>query len=103
MSTLKVTHKSVGVEVRRAPYEIEVDGTWAGSVAMNNSVEIAVAPGRHTIRLRSGRNSSRRVTFTATDGDTVAYRCTGKRILPLFLASFLNPALALVLVRVRNT
>jgi hypothetical protein len=50
------------------------------------------------VQLRSGRDSSKVVSFDAIDGQTVAYRCTGKRFLPLFLASFIDPALALLLV-----
>jgi hypothetical protein len=94
-----VTHKAIGVEVRRGVYKIVVDGERVGSVEMNDTVEIRVEPGRHTVQVRNGRNSSRAQTFDAADGDTVAFRCTGKRILPLFLASFVVPSLALVLKR----
>ena len=37
--------------------------------------------------------------FDAAEGETVAFRCTGKRPLPIFLASFVVPGLALKLVR----
>ncbi len=47
----------------------------------------------------SGRNSSRTKTFDAADGETVAFRCTGKSILPIFLLSFVVPSLALSLHR----
>ena len=33
------------------------------------------------------------------EGEIVAFRCTGKRFLPIFLASFVVPRLALKLVR----
>ncbi|MET4001719.1 hypothetical protein ABIB48_000417 [Arthrobacter sp. UYCu511] len=98
MATLRLTHKAIVLEVRRAPYEVELDGDAAGAVAMNESIEIPIAAGDHTVRIHSGRDSSRTVAFAAVAGDTVAYRCTGKRFLPLFLASFSDPALALVLV-----
>ena len=98
-ATLKVTHKSLGAEVRRDPYEIVVDGEQHGTVDMNGTTEMDVAPGRHTVQVRSGRKSSRAETFDAAEGDVVAYRCTGKRFLPIFLASFLVPSLALKLVR----
>jgi hypothetical protein len=52
------------------------------------------------LQVRNGRNSSRTKTFDAADGETVAFRCTGKRFLPIFLASFVVPRLALKLVRV---
>ena len=94
-ATLKLTHKAIGVEVRRGTYDIMVDGQRAGSVEMNDTVEVPVEPGRHTLQVRNGRNSSRTRSFDATDGETVAFRCTGKRILPIFLASFVVPSLAL--------
>jgi hypothetical protein len=65
---LMITHKSVGVEVRRGAYDIEVDGQRAGSVEMNDTIEIPVEPGRHTVKVRSGRNSSRTQRFDVAEG-----------------------------------
>jgi hypothetical protein len=98
-ATLKVTHKAIGAEVRRGPYDIEVDGNPVGSISMNDTFEAQVERGRHTLQARNGRNSSRAETFDTTDGEIVAFRCTGKRLLPLFLASFIFRNLAVVLVR----
>lgn len=98
-ATLKLTHKAIGVEVRRGAYDVEVDGERVGSVAMNDTIETPVEPGRHTVRIRNGRNSSRTKTFDALDGEIIAFRCTGKSFLPIFLASFVVPSLALQLVR----
>ncbi|MEO6823039.1 MAG: hypothetical protein ABI468_11670 [Candidatus Nanopelagicales bacterium] len=98
-ATLKVTHKAIGAEVRRGAYDIEVDGNGVGSVNMNDTFQTPVEPGHHTLKVRHGRNSSRAETFDTGDGEIVAFRCTGKRFLPLFLASFVLPRLALVLVR----
>jgi hypothetical protein len=66
---------------------------------MNDTIEMPVAPGRHTLQLRNGRNSSRTQTFDAAEGQTIAFRCTGKSFLPIFLASFVVPSLALQLRR----
>jgi hypothetical protein len=98
-ATLKLTHKSIGAEVRRAAYDVVVDGERVGSVEMNDTTEIPVEPGRHALQIRSGRKSSSTETFDAAEGDIVAFRCTGKRFLPIFLASFVIPRLALKLVR----
>jgi len=98
-ATLKVTHKAIGAEVRRRPYDVVVDGERAGSVEMNRTIEIPVEPGRHTLQGRSGRESSSTETFDAAEDEIVAFRCTGKRLLPIFLASFFVPRLALKLVR----
>jgi hypothetical protein len=99
VATLKVTHRAIGVEVRRGAYDILVDGQHAGSVEMNRSIEIPVEAGRHTLQIRSGRNSSRTRTFEVGDGQTVTFRATGKSFLPIFLASFVVPRLALQLRR----
>lgn len=98
-ATLQVTHKAIGAEVRRGTYDVVVDGARAGSVDMNQTTEIPVEPGRHTLQVRNGRNSSGTETFDAAEGEIVAFRCTGKRFLPIFLASFVAPRLALKLVR----
>lgn len=98
-ATLKLTHKAIGVEVRRGTFDVLVDGERAGSVEMNGTIETPVDPGRHTLRVRNGRNSSRTETFDAAEGEVVAFRCTGKRFLPLFLASFVVPSLAIKLRR----
>ena len=71
----------------------------SGSLDMNDTIEVPVEPGRHTVQVRSGRNSSRAQTFEVAEGQTVAYRCTGKSFLPVFLASFVVPRLALHLRR----
>lgn len=99
-TTLKVTHKAIGAEVRRGAYEIVVDEHPVGSVEMNDSIEIPIEPGHHTLQVRSGRNSSRARTFDAAENQTVAFQCTGKSFLPMFLASFVVPSLALHLRRV---
>jgi hypothetical protein len=101
-ATLKITHKAIGVEVRRGTYDIVLDGHPAGSLEMNGTVEIPVETGRHTLQIRSGRNSSRTQTFEATESQTIAFRCTGKSFLPIFLASFVFPSLALQLRRVSD-
>ncbi len=98
-ATLKLTHTAIGAEVRRGAYDVVVDGERVGSVEMNDTIDIAVEPGRHTLQVRSGRKSSSTETIDAAEGETVTFRCTGKRFLPIFLASFIVPRLALKLVR----
>ena len=98
-ATLTLTHKAVGAEVRPDPYDILVDGHPAGSVKMNDTIELPVEPGRHTVQIRDGRKSSSTEAFDAAEDETVAFRCTGKRFLPIFLASFVVPSLALKLKR----
>jgi hypothetical protein len=98
-ATLRLSHKAIGAEVRRGTFDALVDGTRVGSVEMNDTIEIPVEPGRHTLQVRNGRNSSHTETFDAAEDEVVAFRCTGKRFLPIFLLSFLVPSLALKLRR----
>ena len=98
-ATLRLTHKAVGVEVRRGMYDVVLDGERVGSIEMNGTFETPVEPGRHTLQVRNGRNSSRIKTFDAADGEIATFRCTGKSILPIFLLSFVVPSLAISLVR----
>jgi hypothetical protein len=96
-ATLKLTHKAIGAEVRRGAYDAVVDGERVGSIEMNDTIETSLEPGHHTLQVRNGRNSSRIVDFDAAEGKVVAFRCTGKRFLPVFLVSFVAPRLALSL------
>jgi hypothetical protein len=96
-ATLKVTHKAIGVEVRRDTFDVVVDGEHVGSVKMNDTTELPIEAGHHTLQVRDGRNLSRTLTFDAAEGQIVAFRCTGKRFLPIFLLSFVVPRLALSL------
>ena len=98
-ATLTVAHKAIGAEIRRGTYQILVDAEPVGSVEMNKTFRTTIEPGRHTLRVRSGRNSSRTKTFEAADGQTISYRCTGKSVQPVFLLSFAVPSLALTLRR----
>lgn len=98
-ATLKLTHKTIGVEVRRGTYDVVVDGDRVGSLEMNDTIEMPVEPGRHTLQIRNGRNSSRTKTFDAAEGEIVAFRCSGKAILPIFLLSCVVPSLAISLHR----
>lgn len=100
-ATLKVSHKAIGVEVRRGPFGVVVDGKHVGSVELNGTFETPVEPGRHTLKLRSGRNSSRMKTFDAAEDEVVSFRCSGKNILPIFLLSFAVPSLAITVRRER--
>jgi hypothetical protein len=98
-ATLTLTHKTIGAEVRRGIYDVVLDGERVGSVEMNDTFEMSLEPGRHTLQVRNGRNSSRTKTFDTTDDETIAFRCSGKSILPIFLLSFIVPSLALTLKR----
>ena len=102
-ATLRVAHKVVGAEVRRGTFDVVVDGKRAASVEKHGTFETAVDPGRHTLQIRNGRrNSSRTAAFDADEGQLIAFRFSGKNILPVFLLSFVVPSLAISLRRDRT-
>jgi hypothetical protein len=97
--TVKLTRNLIGVQIRRGAFDVLVDGKSAGSIDAHETVEMPVEPGRHTLQVRYGRYSSRTAAFDAAEGQVVAFRCSEKRILPIFLVSFAVPSLALSLKR----
>lgn len=94
-ATLKRTHSTIGVEVRRGTYDAIVDGKHVGTLELNETIDITVDPGHHTLQVRNGRNSSRTKTFDVAEGEIARFRCSGKSILPIFLLSFVVQGLAL--------
>ncbi len=56
------------------------------------------AGGRH-LKIRDGRFSSQELSFQVTDGQVVSFNCHGRRITPIFLASFVVPSPGLTLTR----
>ena len=99
-TTLKVAHKVIGAEVRRGTFDVVVDGKRAGTVEKHGTFETPVEPGRHTLQIRNGRrNSSRTAAFDADEDQVIAFRFSGKNILPIFLLSFAVPSLAISLRR----
>jgi hypothetical protein len=77
----------------------EIQSQRAGSLELNETVDIPVESGHHTVQVRSGRNSSRTKAFDVAEGEIASFRCSGKSILPIFLLSFVVPSLALSLNR----
>jgi hypothetical protein len=98
-ATLKLTRERFGIELRRGKFEIAVDGRGTGSIEHGDTVEVPVEPGRHTLRIRSGRYASRELSFDAADGDVVSFRCYGANLWPLWLVSFVWPSIGIWLKR----
>lgn len=94
-----VRGKSVVMELRRGPFQVLLDGDNIGSIDMHGSIEVPIDPGRHTLQVKTGRYTSLRRSFDATDGSTVNFRCSGAVIWPVYLASLVKPDLALRLTR----
>ena len=87
------------MELRRKPFQVILDGSPAGSIDRNQTVELPVEPGRHTLQVREGRYSSHAQSFDAAVGTTVRFRCNGAIFWPRYLASIFVPSTGLKLLR----
>lgn len=85
--------------VGRRPFEITLDGTVVGAVPPQETFEMPVDAGHHTLRLRAGYRVSPERSFDATDGETIAFACHGPALWPIYLASFVKPDLGISLKR----
>lgn len=99
MSTtmLNLRREGVGIELRRGPFDVSVDGKDAGVIDYGETAEIPLQAGHHTLRIRAGRYSSRDHAFEVVDGDVINFRCHGAMVWTRYLASFVKPDLAIAL------
>lgn len=84
----------------RRTWQIVVDGQGTGTIDQRQTVELAIQPGHHTLRLRSSRRFvSPERSFDARDGDGIRFTCHAPRIWPMMLASLAKPDLWITLRR----
>lgn len=62
-ATLEKTHKAIGAEVRPGTYDIVIDGQRAGSIDMNDTIEMQVSPGVTPCKSAAAQTPSRTQTF----------------------------------------
>jgi hypothetical protein len=96
-ATLRLIREGTGIELRRGPFEVQVDGSTVGSISSKGNVETPLAPGHHTLRIRSGRYSSQDHSFDVNDGEVVNFRTHGAMVWPRYVASIVKPDLAISL------
>jgi hypothetical protein len=99
-ATLRLTREvGFGIELRRGRFEVSVDGDTFGSIDKDETVEAPLEPGRHTLRVRHGRYSSRDQAFDLSDDEVATFRCHGAKTWPVYVASIVFPNLAIGLKR----
>ena len=99
-STITLERATSGVvELRRRPFEVVLDGKPAGSIERNQTIEVPLEPGPHTLQVRTGRYSSHTQPFDAADGTNIRFRCNGAILWPQYVASLLVPTIGLQLKR----
>ena len=98
--TVILERATVGImELRRNRFEVILDGSPAGSIDRNQTIELPVEPGPHTLQVRAGRYSSHTRSFDAAEGTDIRFRCNGAILWPQYVASLLAPAIGLKLKR----
>ena len=98
-TTLRLTREGTGIELRRGTFTAYLDGAAAGTIERHQTLELAVAPGQHTLRIGKGRYSSNNESFDANEGEVANFRCHGAMLRPRYVASLLIPRLAISLTR----
>src|SRR5580700_11963350 len=82
-------------ELRRGRFDISVDGKDVGSLENHEMFETQLEAGRHTLRIRKGRYSSKDCSFDSAEGEVVNFRCHGAALWPAFVASIVKPDVAI--------
>jgi hypothetical protein len=99
-ATLRLTRKHPLTELRRGPFEIKLDGQSVGSIDKTNETsEVPVEAGHHTLRIESGRSTSPARSFDAADGEVINFRTHGPLVWPVYVASIFKPDLGISLKR----
>ena len=97
--TLRLTREGVGIELRRGPFQITLDGKNVRTIDRGETVDSPLESGHHSLRIRAGRYSSRPHAFDSVDGEVVNFRCHGAMMWPRYVASIVKPDLAISLRR----
>jgi hypothetical protein len=80
----------IGIGAQREDWDIAIDGIVVGSITSKETVEVAVAPGHHTLRLGSGRHHSAERSFDVAQDEVAAFSCYGPRFWPQLLAALVK-------------
>ncbi|MGH3188984.1 MAG: hypothetical protein ACRDPY_06490 [Streptosporangiaceae bacterium] len=92
-ATVIVARKWGGWIGSNQKWQLLIDDAGVGSaIAVDQTVELPVEPGQHTLRLKtSGRLSSSEQTFEIADGEEIRFSCRAQFLWPLMLASLVRP------------
>ena len=63
------------------------------SIANQETVEVAIRPGHHSLRLGEGRRVSQERSFDVAQGEVISFRCHSPRFWPQMVAAQLKPDL----------
>lgn len=91
--------KIIGFELRRRPFEVILDGKEIASLEVNQTAELPVEAGQHTLQVRGGRYASRVLSFDVDDDHVANFRCHSPMVWPVYVASLIVPSLGVSLRR----
>ena len=97
--SLRLTREGVGIELRRGTFEVVLDGEVIDRIERGDTIEAMIEAGRHSLRVRGGRYSSRSHAFEIVEGGVISFRCHGAMMWPRYVASIVRPDLAVSLHR----
>lgn len=98
-ATLRLSRVWTGVFGSNEEWPIAIDGAVVGAVANNETVDVSVEPGAHTLRLGTGRHRSGEQTFDVAQDEVVGFQCHGPRMWPIWLAALIKSDLWISLRR----
>jgi hypothetical protein len=81
---------AMGIELHRGTFEIALDGTDVGTIKWHETFELPIQPGRHVLRIRSGRYSSLDRTFEVPDEEVANFQCHGAMMWPRYVLSLVK-------------
>lgn len=91
-ATVIVVRKFGGIIGRNHKWQVLIDGADVGTIAINQTVELPVGPGQHTLRLRtSGRLTSPERSFEIAEGEQIRFSGHSQFLWPLMLAALVKP------------
>jgi hypothetical protein len=93
------TWSGIGIGAQSEEWNIAIDGIVVGSIANKETVEVAVEPGHHTLRLGSARHRSAERSFDVAQDEVVGFSSHGPRLWPMLVAALINPDLWISLRR----
>jgi len=93
-ATVIVARKWGGYIGRNQRWQVLIDGASVGAIAVNQTLELPVEPGQHTLRLKaSERFTSQERTFEIAGGEEIWFSGRSQFLWPLMLASLVKPDL----------
>jgi hypothetical protein len=93
------TWSGIGLGAQSEQWNIAIDDIVVGSIANKETVDVAVEPGHHTLRLGSGRHRSAERSLDVAQDEVASFSCYGPRFWPQLLAALVKPDLWITLRR----